>query len=361
VDQSFLQAGKYFSRAGDKGNDLGWAHLIELSDEPKFLEQTRRAADSTDAEAQNLMGELYAHGWGVETDYLQALGYFRKAAAQGFAAGVRNIGMVYEMGWGVQRSYPTAVKYFEKAAAKNDPAAIEALGKAYQEGWGVQQDRQQAMTQYKKAAELGTLDAHNDLGWLHQYGLGVPADLGKAREYYRAAASSGNANAANNLGYMYHHGEGVEKDEKEAIKWYLQGINCGNDDSINSMGKLEAEEGIDPSEVLKTKKVVHFAYNQSDLTPDGMRNLKLLGEYLAWIGNAKVKIDGYCDARGKDDYNQKLSERRASTIKEVLLYHGVPKSMIEIKGYGAQHPVAPNDTEVNMSRNRRAEIQLEGL
>jgi TPR repeat protein len=361
LEANLLQAGKYFSRAGVKGNDLGWMHLIALSENQDFVDQVKRAADRTDAEAQNLLGELYAHGWGVKTDYLQARSYYQKSAAQGYAPGVRNLGMVYELGWGVKRNYPKAVEYYEKAAEKNDAAAVQALGKAYQEGWGVKKNPQQALTQYKKAAELGTLDAQNDLGWLHQHGLGVAKDMGKARRYYEIAAVQGNANASNNLGYIYHKGLGVTKDEQEALKWYLRGINCGNVDSSNSTDRLQLEGDLDPTEVIKKKKVIHFALNRAELTPEGMKNLATLAEYLAWLGDVKVKVDGYCDARGTEDYNKKLSEKRAATIKEALLYHGVAESMIETKGHGAEKPVAPNDNEDNMSRNRRAEIKVKGL
>jgi outer membrane protein OmpA-like peptidoglycan-associated protein len=205
------------------------------------------------------------------------------------------------------------------------------------------------------------LDAHNDLGWLNQHGIGMTKDMNAARRYYETAAVQGNANASNNLGYLYHKGLGTQKDEKEALKWYLRGINYGNGDSRASLKRLELESELDPSEVLKKKKVVHFAVDKSDLTPEGMKNLAVLAEYLAFVGDGKVKVDGYCDIRGTKEYNQKLSERRAATIKEVLLYHGVPESMIQTKGYGVEHPVASNDNEDDMSKNRRAEIQVKGL
>lgn len=361
VEANLLQAGKYFNRAGDKGNNLAWEHLIDLSGQKGFVEEVQKAADRTDAEAQNLLGELYAHGWGVDTDYLQAAACYRKAANQGFAPAVRNMGMIYEMGRGVRRDYPAAVKYFEKAAAKDDPAAVEALGKAHQEGWGVTKDHQKAVTYYQRAARLGTLDAQNDLGWAHQHGIGVPKDLAEAKRHYEIAADSGNANAANNLGYLYHRGLGTTKDETEALKWYLRGIHYGNADSSHSMERMDFEDGSDPVVVMKGKTVVRFAFDRSELTGEGMERLQVLADYLAWAGNVKVKVDGYCDLRGKEAYNQKLSERRAETIKQVLIYHGVPEEDIRAAGHGSGHPVAPNDTEAGQAKNRRVEIRVKGL
>ncbi len=361
VDKNTLLGSKYFSRAADKGNNRGWSHLIVLADQADFIEQLKKAADGNDAEAQNVLGELNAHGWGMKTDYAQALSWYHKSADNGFITALRNIGMVYEMGYGVPHNYNEAVKWFKQAAPKNDAAAEEALGKAYQEGWGVTKNYATSLSHYKRALELGEADAQNDMGWLYQHGLGVVKNDQKARECYEKAAVEGNANAANNLGFMYHTGEGTDKDEKQALKWYLQGANCGNTDSRDSMGRINLENGLDPKVVVKKKGIIHFDYRKSDLSPSDLQYLRTLGEFLTWNKNIKVKIDGYCDIRGTDDFNKALSERRAATVQEFLLYHGAKNSLFDIQGHGRKSPVAPNDNEKNMAQNRRVEITVEGL
>jgi outer membrane protein OmpA-like peptidoglycan-associated protein len=97
------------------------------------------------------------------------------------------------------------------------------------------------------------------------------------------------------------------------------------------------------------------------LTPTDLKDLRVLGEFLAWAHKGKVRIDGYCDIRGTEKYNQALSDRRAATVREFLLYHGAKNSVVEMKGHGFESPVAPNDTEENMAKNRRSEIKVEGI
>jgi outer membrane protein OmpA-like peptidoglycan-associated protein len=70
-----------------------------------------------------------------------------------------------------------------------------------------------------------------------------------------------------------------------------------------------------------------------------------------------VKVDGYCDSRGAEKYNQKLSERRAETVREALRFYGVPDQKIVATGYASTHPVAPNDNEEDMAKNRRTELR----
>jgi TPR repeat protein len=361
VEKDELLAAKYFSRAADKGNDMGWSHLTILAARPGFIDLLQKAATGKDGAAQNVLAEMYAHGWGVKTDYPKAMDFYKQSVDNGYVPAMRNLGMVYMMGWGVPQSYSDAVKWYEKAAAKNDAAAEEALGKACQEGWGVPKNYSKAMKHYQRALELGEVDAQNDMGWLYQHGLGVSKDAGKAKNYYGNAAVKGNSNAANNLGYIYHKGVGTEKDEKEALKWYLQGVNDGNSDSRNSMGRISFDEGLNPRMVIRKNGIIYFDYNKSDLTPKDLETLRVLGEYIAWANDNDVKLDGYCDSRGTEKYNLGLSERRAAAVEEYLLYHGVKKNVVKIKGHGANDPVAPNDNETNMGKNRRVVIKVEGI
>jgi outer membrane protein OmpA-like peptidoglycan-associated protein len=48
-------------------------------------------------------------------------------------------------------------------------------------------------------------------------------------------------------------------------------------------------------------------------------------------------------------------------VREFLLYHGAKNSVIQTQGHGSQSPLAPNDSDQNMAKNRRVEIKVEGL
>lgn len=138
-------------------------------------------------------------------------------------------------------------------------------------------------------------------------------------------------------------------------------MNDGNSDSRNSMGRISFVDGLTPRQVIKKTGIIYFAYNRSDLTPSDLEALRVLGEYLTWANDNDVKLDGYCDGRGTEKYNQVLSERRVAAVEEYLLYHGVKKTVIKTKGHGSKDPVAPNDEEANMCKNRRVILKVEGL
>jgi flagellar motor protein MotB len=89
---------------------------------------------------------------------------------------------------------------------------------------------------------------------------------------------------------------------------------------------------------------------------------------LRGLQNAKIVVYGYTDNApvgpelqrlGIAD-NLDLSSRRASTVVAFLAAHGVNPNILSAKGFGATHPVAPNDTPQGRAQNRRIEIVLEG-
>ncbi len=72
---------------------------------------------------------------------------------------------------------------------------------------------------------------------------------------------------------------------------------------------------------------------------------------------AKYEIGGYTDDKGKLDYNVKLSERRANSVKSFLVKAKVDAKRLTVKGYGPANPIVPNDSEANRARNRRVEFK----
>jgi outer membrane protein OmpA-like peptidoglycan-associated protein len=73
-------------------------------------------------------------------------------------------------------------------------------------------------------------------------------------------------------------------------------------------------------------------------------------------------VEGHADKRptSKRKYNLELSQRRASTVRQYLLSNGegIAPERITAKGFGFDRPVAPNDTEENMQKNRRVMIVI---
>ena len=74
----------------------------------------------------------------------------------------------------------------------------------------------------------------------------------------------------------------------------------------------------------------------------------------------KLQVEGHTDSRGSDDFNQKLSEDRAGTVRSYLVAQGVKSDSVEALGLGPNLPVADNSTAEGRQRNRRVEIIISG-
>jgi outer membrane protein OmpA-like peptidoglycan-associated protein len=105
---------------------------------------------------------------------------------------------------------------------------------------------------------------------------------------------------------------------------------------------------------------VLFATGKYDLRPEAQIVLaKLSGIILSHPG-LNLAVEGYTDSVGSDDFNLKLSQQRADTVRDDLVTQGLPDSSVTAKGFGKSNPVADNDTVAGRQQNRRVEIVVSG-
>jgi outer membrane protein OmpA-like peptidoglycan-associated protein len=112
------------------------------------------------------------------------------------------------------------------------------------------------------------------------------------------------------------------------------------------------------SEVITLNGNVLFAYNRSELMPEARSELDSLMAKLQNANVVSVKVVGHTDSQGSDAYNQKLSERRASSVAAYLLSRGLAPNKLTSEGRGESQPVADNDTEEGRAQNRRVELHI---
>ncbi len=106
-------------------------------------------------------------------------------------------------------------------------------------------------------------------------------------------------------------------------------------------------------------RAVHFDTDKSDIRQDAVPILDEAAQILKDEGTVAVIVAGHTDSRASDEYNQKLSERRADAVKKYLVDHGIAASRIKSIGYGETKPVATNDTADGRQQNRRVELDVE--
>lgn len=105
---------------------------------------------------------------------------------------------------------------------------------------------------------------------------------------------------------------------------------------------------------------VLFDTGKFNLRPEAREKLaKLSGIVLAHPG-LKLEVEGHTDSVGGDEFNQKLSEDRASAVREYLLSQSVDGMSVTSKGFGKTQPVADNSTPAGRQLNRRVEIVVSG-
>jgi outer membrane protein OmpA-like peptidoglycan-associated protein len=105
---------------------------------------------------------------------------------------------------------------------------------------------------------------------------------------------------------------------------------------------------------------VLFDTGKADLNPGAARNLDQLVQFLTDHGDRRVEIDGYTDSIGSDAFNLDLSQRRADTVKAVLVTRGIDPSRIESRGYGKAYEIASNAEAGGRQLNRRVEVVIGG-
>ncbi|HXE64628.1 MAG TPA: OmpA family protein [Bryobacteraceae bacterium] len=105
---------------------------------------------------------------------------------------------------------------------------------------------------------------------------------------------------------------------------------------------------------------VLFDVNQATLKPGAKEKLAKVSGILLAYPSLHLTVEGHTDSTGSDDYNQKLSERRADSVLEYLVSNGIATNNIEAHGYGKTRPVASNDTAAGRQQNRRVELVVNG-
>ena len=110
--------------------------------------------------------------------------------------------------------------------------------------------------------------------------------------------------------------------------------------------------------ILNMPGNITFASNSADVSAQFYDVLNSVGLVLKEYDQTYVDVIGHTDSRGKEDYNQALSERRASSVARYLESQQVIPQRILIRGMGENEPVASNETAEGRALNRRVEIKL---
>jgi outer membrane protein OmpA-like peptidoglycan-associated protein len=105
-----------------------------------------------------------------------------------------------------------------------------------------------------------------------------------------------------------------------------------------------------------------FDFDKSNLRANAEETLLAAAPEIKKIGGTPSRVEGHTDSKGSDAYNMKLSEARATTVRDWMAKHEALPASTPIKGYGKTVPAAPNttadgrDDPVGRQKNRRVEV-----
>jgi outer membrane protein OmpA-like peptidoglycan-associated protein len=120
--------------------------------------------------------------------------------------------------------------------------------------------------------------------------------------------------------------------------------------ALNTLGFARGDDGWE----LDLAARVPFAIDASTLSPDVEATLARVAHVLLGVGIDGLTVEGHSDNLGSEDYNQRLSERRAEVVAEALIARGMSRQRTLRRAFGASRPIAPNSTDAGRRLNRRA-------
>ncbi|MBQ1969826.1 MAG: OmpA family protein, partial [Paludibacteraceae bacterium] len=102
-----------------------------------------------------------------------------------------------------------------------------------------------------------------------------------------------------------------------------------------------------------------FDFGKTDMKPEYEAQLDELYKALLEFPGAEFEISGHTDNRGSDDFNKKLSQKRAEYVKALLVQRGYDKRLLKAIGKGKNEPILPNAVEeYEHEQNRRVDIKI---
>ena len=110
---------------------------------------------------------------------------------------------------------------------------------------------------------------------------------------------------------------------------------------------------------LSVSSEASFAFDRADIKPEFKPTLNKVAGVLRDDPNVRITIIGFTDSIGTEDYNLRLSMRRARATADYLISQGVSQDQILARGLGEAEPRAGNETETGRAQNRRVEIYLQ--
>jgi outer membrane protein OmpA-like peptidoglycan-associated protein len=130
----------------------------------------------------------------------------------------------------------------------------------------------------------------------------------------------------------------------------------------DGLNKAEVVHNVPLIKTEKGAKIVlnniFFDFNKSTLRPNSYKSLNSLLSTMKRYPNMAIEISGHTDNVGSMSFNQRLSDNRASVVRDFLVRNGIEPKRVGAFGRSYRQPIASNDTPQGRQLNRRTEIKI---
>lgn len=132
--------------------------------------------------------------------------------------------------------------------------------------------------------------------------------------------------------------------------------------SVQGYSEQKYEQELKEAEVISTTEIsfvnILFDYNSAGIRKDAVETLDNVAKFLKENKSAIIELWGFADAKGTEQYNLELSNKRAKAAMNYLQDKGIKKSRLKLKGFGEAQPISENESEEGRQKNRRVEFKV---
>lgn len=239
--ESFKQAKKFFASA----------------DYSAAIEELQPLAKAGNADANNLLGEIYLHGLGVQTNIAKAKSLFESGARTGHLDSLNNLDGILDA------EYRLELKTVEPLATSGNAQAQNRLGRMYEFGQGQDINPKAAFAWYQKAAAQNYMEGNMNLARSYNFGLGTEQNLIKAEAGYLANAQAGHIDSMFFLGTMHFAqiSQAADDADRQAYAWLKVAADQGHATAAAMVSRLAMKLGdnVDKGEALYTQYSAAYA------------------------------------------------------------------------------------------------------
>ena len=142
----------------------------------------------------------------------------------------------------------------------------------------------------------------------------------------------------------------------------VMGLTAGVRASVQQVKQAMQDLGAQETDLevhVELPADVLFDFDKADIRPDAASALAKVATIIRAYPDGTASLEGHTDAKGDDAYNQRLSERRAESVRRWLAdREHIDAAKLSARGWGESRPVAGNDTDPGRQKNRRVEVVI---